>query len=332
MKKSVIVTSLILAASFLYGCDNQSSIEVDDSISVQAAVTKYLHGDFSECTTARIQTLYNSMDTELASLVTTIFDQSSVNVSRIDNTNYSVSISYPDIDSCLLYASTDQSFIKDYSAKSEDAAISYTQSYCTNLIDAGEMSMKTINCSIEFNGQSIVDDNELALCYRDVIEHEYSINFDDMMIDTESNIDATADGNEIQTISSDGCFIVSTDVARFLVYDIKCFSGVDALNKIYELSNANKAIKISSEDALYIEYHVKNLSNTDAVLNAGFVLADASRQIYSYNKTITGLTEQITLSQGESDTMSQFLIGSPGSELYWYSEGTVGSFHISVVL
>lgn len=332
---AIIVWLVMILA--ITGCTLPSHSTSDKSDIVQSLIAKYLKTDFSVCDTSQTTGVYNSIPDSEMNLLSSYLNriQFSVVLASADSATeeYAVTLQYPDLDSVLRVANEDAAFLQDYSKlDTDDSKQTYLLEYLANILRVGSYTYNSYTCTLNLTGNYLIaDDSELLNCYRYFANYDFSIN-PTIADNSNGQIPDSEAISSIPCIDGDKCFVVCYENINYLIYDIKVYTGQDAISQIQALSQANKVFDTVSDSTYYLEYSVKNLSQHKGYLPCGFVLSDGSGQLYTLTRNVVGLTSELELEPGEDGQLSQFLAGPADCQVYWYLENSVGIYRLNTML
>lgn len=247
-------------------------------------------------------------------------------------TRYTVTLGVPVVDSLLEGIGTsDTGFTNDYKKLCvtgvEDTVLNdFVLSYVINLLKVNDFTLEEQEFFLDYNPaiKTLVSDKELTRILMSILQVDFSEKAKEIMQTIiESTTESYASSSlDCSVVSVGDSFSTQMGNSAVLVSDMRVVEGESALTTVRALSPVNKYLTLKENCvAHYISYCVENLSSQAVTMQSPFVMLESGRVLCNEGFSIVGLSDLVKLEPKESKRLTSFLVGSPSSELYWYSKG-----------
>lgn len=329
---------IILLLLVCVGCDKNTNTQYTAE-SVQDLLNQYFNQDYDSCADSYLQASYNNMSEEGQQEMLALMQNIRIeDVVATGDTSFKITMEIPSAEGMLTDALGDSGFIHDFEnadlSTDENAHSVVVEKYLTSLLQQGAIKTeeKEINISVTTEEGKLETDVDIVKALENFIKFD-GVNFvQSRLSDTGSTESQEATQVEFTTVDSDKVFMFQQNGARFLVHDIRVAQGSNAIKLVQGLSTAN--VNISTNDnAYFIQYKVKNLSNVDVQVSDCFKLIDASNMLLENSGAyVAGLMQVGSMHAGEEIEFSTFLVGPSDAKIIWYSaEDTLGCYVLNIV-
>lgn len=328
----------------LTACDNESVCTMED---VKNVLNNYFSMNYLKSAECSMQNTYNNLDDSDEKKVQVFLQQVKVNQIQGGPNNFTVDITYPDINAILEDILLDDGFKVAYDSmilqQADDKTIEdLVWDYIVQDIKNDEAEKdSTLNVVIVESDTGYELENDSAILS---IISEY-LSTDVMQIfnttensdNSENTLNSEISGagpfsiNDLTTVDSDKSFMYSANGARLLVKDINVSEGDTALSVVQKLSSANSEV-YTTDKVYYIAYTVENLSKKKVVVENSFKAITAGGEILqNAGSFVYGLVSAAELDVGESVVLSTFIVCEEDSDIVWYNENISGCYLLNVV-